>query len=73
MIRFSRRAVALLDVGDTAALRLLLQQQPQLIHQHLLFQGSNYFRTPTLLEFIAEILSATAACQLISSRSPASF
>ena len=49
-----RQAVALLDVGDTAALRLLLQQQPQLIHQHLLFQGGNYFRTPTLLEFIAE-------------------
>ena len=49
-----RRAVDLLDVGDTAALRAHLAAHPSLIRQHVTFEGANYFREPTLLEFIAE-------------------
>jgi len=49
-----RRAVALLDAGDTAALRAHLQRHPNLVHQHVNFEGENYFRNPTLLEFISE-------------------
>ena len=49
-----RQAVDLIDRGDAASLRALLQQNPKLVHQHLNFEGGNYFRSPTLLEFIAE-------------------
>ena len=49
-----RRAVNLLDAGDTAGLRALLELHPKLIPQHVLFEGGNYFRSPTLLEFVAE-------------------
>ena len=49
-----RRAVNLLDAGDTTGLRALLELHPKLIHQHVLFEGGNYFRWPTLLEFVAE-------------------
>ena len=49
-----RQAVDLLDRGDATSLRALLQQNPKLVHQHVLFEGGNYFRSPTLLEFIAE-------------------
>jgi hypothetical protein len=49
-----RRAVALLDAGDAAALHTHLSQHPNLVHQHVSFEGENYFRNPTLLEFIAE-------------------
>jgi Ankyrin repeats (3 copies) len=49
-----RRAVDLLDTGETAALRALLKLNPKLVHQHMLFEGGNYFRSPTLLEFVAE-------------------
>ena len=49
-----RRAVALLDAGDTPALRAHLEQHPNLVHQQVQFEGENYFRNPTLLEFIAE-------------------
>ena len=49
-----RRAVDLLDAGNTAALRAQLNQHPNLVHQHVNFEGENYFRNPTLLEFIAE-------------------
>ena len=49
-----RRAVELLDAGEASELRALLQQSPELIHQHILFEGKNYFRSPTLLEFVAE-------------------
>jgi len=49
-----RRAVDLLDTGKAEELRALLQQNPKLVHQHLLFEGGNYFRSPTLLEFAAE-------------------
>ena len=49
-----RRAVELLDAGDVAGLRAHLHQHPDLVHQHVVFEGGNYFREPTLLEFVAE-------------------
>jgi hypothetical protein len=49
-----RRAVDLLDAGDVAGLRAYLHQHPNLLHQHVVFEGGNYFRNPTLLEFVAE-------------------
>jgi hypothetical protein len=49
-----RRAVDLLDRGDVAGLRAHLNQHPNLVHQHVVFEGGNYFRDPTLLEFVAE-------------------
>jgi Ankyrin repeats (3 copies) len=49
-----RRAVDLLDAGDVEALRAHLEEDPNLVHQHVLFEGGNYFRNPTLLEFVAE-------------------
>jgi ankyrin repeat protein len=49
-----RRAVDLIDAGDESALRAYLNEHPSLVHQHVLFEGDNYFRQPTLLEFIAE-------------------
>jgi hypothetical protein len=49
-----RRAVDLLDAGDVAGLRAHLKAHPGLTRQRVLFEGGNYFRNPTLLEFIAE-------------------
>lgn len=49
-----RRSVDLLDAGDVAGLRAHLATFPDLIHRHVVFEGGNYFRSPTLLEFIAE-------------------
>jgi hypothetical protein len=49
-----RRAVELLDDGDAAGLRAYLKQHPNLVHQHVVFEGGNYFHSPTLLEFAAE-------------------
>ena len=49
-----RRAVYLIDSGDTSGLALLLKENPRIIHHHVLFEGSNYFRNPGLLEFTAE-------------------
>ncbi len=49
-----RRAVELLDAGDVAGLRAHLKQHPKLAQQHVVFEGGNYFREPTLLEFVAE-------------------
>ena len=49
-----RFAISLLDGGDTAGLQALLKLHPKLVHQHVLFEGGNYFRSPTLLEFVAE-------------------
>ena len=49
-----RRAVELLDAGDVVGLRAHLDQHPNLVHQHVVFEGGNYFRDPTLLEFVAE-------------------
>ena len=49
-----RRAVDLLDEGDATGLRAHLKMHPELATQRVLFEGGNYFRNPTLLEFIAE-------------------
>jgi ankyrin repeat protein len=49
-----RRAVDFIDAGDVVGLRSLLKGQPELVYQHVLFEGGNYFRSPTLLEFVAE-------------------
>jgi hypothetical protein len=49
-----RRAVDLLDAGDVDDLRAHLKAHPKLTQQRVLFEGGNYFRNPTLLEFIAE-------------------
>jgi hypothetical protein len=49
-----RRAVELLDDGDLDGLRDHLQGHPAVVHQKVVFEGGNYFREPTLLEFIAE-------------------
>jgi hypothetical protein len=49
-----RRAVDLIDAGNVIGLRAYLKQHPKLVHQHLAFEGWNYFHNPTLLEFIAE-------------------
>ena len=49
-----RRAVELLDDGDVGGLRDHLRAHPGLVHQRVVFEGGNYFREPTLLEFVAE-------------------
>jgi hypothetical protein len=49
-----RRAVDLLDAGDVEGLRAHLKRHPDLPRQHVVFEGGNYFRNPTLLEFVAE-------------------
>jgi len=49
-----RRGVDLVDSGDVADLRLLLAENPELVHRHVLFESGNYFRNPSLLEFVAE-------------------
>jgi hypothetical protein len=49
-----RRAVELLDAGDVPSLREHLNRHPNLARQHVVFEGGNYFRNPTLLEFVAE-------------------
>jgi Ankyrin repeats (3 copies) len=49
-----RRAVNLIDAGDVAGLRAYLDQHPKLVRQRVEFEGGNYFRNPSLLEFIAE-------------------
>ncbi len=48
------RAVEILDIGDLAGLRAHLNQHPNLVNLHVVFEGGNYFRDPTLLEFVAE-------------------
>ena len=49
-----RRAVELLDAADVAGLREHLNRHPNLARQRVVFEGGNYFRNPTLLEFVAE-------------------
>lgn len=49
-----RRAVGLVDAGDLDGLRAHLKAHPDLVRRHAHFEGGNYFRTPTLLEFCAE-------------------
>ena len=49
-----RQAVDLLDAGNVAGLRTHLKRHPNLTRQRMVFEGGNYFRNPTLFEFIAE-------------------
>ena len=49
-----RRAVDLIDAGDAGELREHLKKHPGLVRQHVEFEGGNYFRNPSLLEFVAE-------------------
>lgn len=49
-----RRAVDLLDAGDAPGLRAHLQAHPNLVREHVTLEGGNYFRNPTLLQFVAE-------------------
>ena len=49
-----RRAVDLLDAGDVPGLRAHIRRHPDVVHRRVVFEGGNYFRNPTLLEFIAE-------------------
>jgi hypothetical protein len=49
-----RHAVNLLDAGDADGLRSHLKQHPSLRSERVVFEGGNYFRNPTLLEFVAE-------------------
>ncbi len=49
-----RRAVNLIDAGDATGLRAHLRQHPDMVHQRVVFEGGNYFRNPTLLDFVAE-------------------
>ena len=49
-----RRAVDLLDAGDAEGLRSWLRDHPKVVGQQVLLEGKNYFRTPTLLECVAE-------------------
>lgn len=48
------RALEYLDSGDAEGLRLYLIKHPDLVRKKIEFEGENYFRNPTLLEFIAE-------------------
>ena len=49
-----RQALVYMDAGDAARLRQLLAQHPALVHQEVTFEGGNYFKTPTLLEFLPQ-------------------
>ncbi len=49
-----RQALDLLDEGDADGLRTHLASHSDLVTQRLIFEGENYFRNPTLLEFVAE-------------------
>lgn len=48
------RAVEMIDDGDTQALAHWLDRYPDLTARHVNFEGSNYFRHPGLLAFVAE-------------------
>jgi hypothetical protein len=49
-----RRAVELIDADDVEGLREHLKKHPGVTRQQVDFEGGNYFRNPSLLEFIAE-------------------
>lgn len=49
-----RHAVDLLDQGDVLNLHAHLNTHPHLVREHVMFEGGNYFRNPTLLAFVAE-------------------
>ena len=52
--RHFRQAVDLLDAGDVDRLRDLLAHVPSLATRRVQFEDGNYFRDPSLLEFVAE-------------------
>ncbi len=49
-----QRAVELIDAGNVEGLRAHLALHRKLARRHVEFEGGNYFRDPSLLEFIAE-------------------
>jgi len=49
-----RRAVDLMDAGNVEILWTHLRDHPDLVRQHAVFEGTNYFRYPTLVQFVAE-------------------
>jgi len=49
-----RLAVGLVDDADAEGLRSYLSEHPAVVRQRVMFEGENYFRNPSLLEFIAE-------------------
>lgn len=49
-----RTAVDLVDQANIDGLRDYLAEHPAVVHQRVVFEGDNYFRNPSLLEFIAE-------------------
>lgn len=49
-----RHALTLLDDGDVDGLRACLAANPELIRRRISFEGQNYFRNPSLLQFVAE-------------------
>ncbi len=49
-----RHGVGLIDAGDVEGLRAHLIEHPRLARQRVEFEGGNYFRNPSLLEFVAE-------------------
>lgn len=49
-----REAVDRMDAGNEAALRELLTGHPRLVHEHVEFPVTDYFGSPSLLEFVAE-------------------
>ena len=49
-----RRGVELIDAGDVDGLRAHLKEHPKLSRERVEFEGGNYFRNPSLLEFVAE-------------------
>lgn len=49
-----RAAVGAVDRGDIGLLQGLLADHPELREQQVVFEGTNYFREPSLLEFVAE-------------------
>lgn len=48
------KALDLLDAGDADGLRTLLADHPWVARHQVSFEGGNYFRNPSLLEFVAE-------------------
>lgn len=49
-----KQALDFMDAGDEARLKQLLRHDPELIHERVSFEGGNYFRNPTLLEFLPQ-------------------
>ncbi len=48
------RAIELLDAGDAQGLRAHLIDHPEIARQRIDYPGHDYFRNPTLLQFVAE-------------------